>query len=410
MTSHISLSPNLENDDLLLSLRLLLTPWSKQKKAQQELINSLNKLFPNSKIYLTNSARSAMYLALKALTLPATSEIILQSFTCSAVVNPILNAKLVPKYADLDLKNFNLDPKNLPKLFSKKTKAVLVQHTFGTPANLEEISSFAKKKNILLIEDCAHALGATHKQKPVGNFGDFALLSFGRDKVISSVFGGALIVNNQELVSKIDREYSKMTTPPLTWTTQQLLHPLLTKIALSCYSLGIGKALLVMFQKSKLLSKAIYGSEKKHIHPKILTHRLPEPLASLALNQFKKLSRFNTHRQTITKIYHQEITNKHITKPIWNDNSIYLRYNILSKYSDQLSNFLKQNDFITGDWYQQPITPSNDLKKAHYTSGSNPNTEIACQQSLNLPTNPTLSIKKAKEIVKLINSWSPSNK
>jgi len=403
---HISLSPNLQSDDLLLSIKLLFKPqnWKTTTK-QLILANQLVKMYKGSKAYLTNSGRSALLFGLTTLNLPKRSEIILQSFTCSAAVNPIISSGLVPKYIDIDLQNYNINPDKIKEQINQNTRAIVIQHTFGTPADVNKIKKIAQKHKLTLIEDCAHSLGASYKNKPVGSFGDISILSFGRDKVISSVFGGALIINNPKLFKSAEKIYSNLKYPSTKWTYQQLLHPIITSTSKMLYSTNVGKLILLSSQKLKLVSKALYPEEKYHKIPQIFPAKLPEPLAALALNQLKKLTSFNNHRAKIAKTYDKKITNPAVKKPSPNKHSIYLRYNILTQDAKSLLKYLKHNSVIAGDWYTQPITPSNNLKRAHYTQGSNKNTEYACTHSINLPTNPNTSILNAKEIAKLINQW-----
>ncbi|MBU1070924.1 DegT/DnrJ/EryC1/StrS family aminotransferase [Patescibacteria group bacterium] len=405
-TIHISLSPNLESDDLKLSISKLINPFIwKKTNYQNKLIQSLNQIFPTSQAFLFNSGRSGLQLALQSLNLPKKSEIITQAFTCSAVINPILANQLKPVYADIKLNSFNLNHLQLNKLLTPKTKAIIIQHTFGTPANLRAIRSFVQKHNLLLIEDCAHSLGAHYQNKPLGSFGDITLLSFGRDKIISSVFGGAILINNPHLLPSFKKLYSKLKLPNHLWTTQQLLHPPLSYLAKKTYHLQIGKLILLLSQKLKLISRAIYPQEKIHQTPTVFPAKLPNPLAHLALNQLNKLSTFNLHRQKIALIYQKKIINPKLKKPQLSKNSIYLRYNILLSNPQNLFTYLKKNQIIAGDWYSQPITPSNNLKLTLYTKGSCPNAEKACQQNLNLPTHPTLSIKQVTKIIYLLNKF-----
>lgn len=405
-TIHISLSPNLEADDLKLSFSKLINPFSfPSNKYQNELILSLKQMFPSSQVFLFNSGRSGLQLILKSLKLPKDSEIIVQAFTCSAVVNPILINHLKPVYTDIKLESFNLNHHQLNKLVTPKTKAVIVQHTFGTPANLKAIRSFTNKHNLVLIEDCAHSLGAYYQNKLLGSFGDVTLLSFGRDKVISSVFGGAILVNNPKLIPSLKKLYSKLKYPNIFWTIQQLLHSPISCLAKKTYHLQLGKLILFLSQKSGLISLAIYRQEKIHLTPTVFPAKLPDPLAHLALNQLKKLDRFNLHRRRIAQLYQQKITNPELKKPKFSKNSIYLRYNLLLPNSQALFNYLKKNHIVAGNWYKQPITPSNNLRLTHYQAGSCPRVEKACQQSLNLPTYPTLSSNQAKKIIDLVNKF-----
>src|SRR3989338_8979932 len=210
---HISLSPNLQNDDVITAVRRIFLFWEwKKKKYIKELKREFCRYFGVKKTYLFNSGRSALFIFLKSLNLKADDEIILQSFTCNAVVNPILWAGAKPIYTDID-ETFNINTKELEKHINKNTKAIVVQNTFGIPAQIDKILSIAKEHSLLVIEDCAHSLGATYKEKKVGTFGDVAFFSFGRDKVISSVYGGALIINNKILEDNILEEYKNIQRP-----------------------------------------------------------------------------------------------------------------------------------------------------------------------------------------------------
>lgn len=404
---HISLSPNLEIDDVWLSLKWLISPfrWS-DKNSQEKLKRKLSALFPQTKaIFLLNSGRSALMLGLKALSLPKNSKIFLQAFTCSAVPNSILWNQAVPDYLDIRKTDYNLNPKNLPQ--NPTARALIVQHTFGQPANLNKITDYCQENKLYLIEDCAHSLGASHKGKLAGSFGDMAILSFGRDKVISSVFGGALIINNKDLVKPTENLYRNLPYPSIFWTFQQLLHPSITYLSKATYRLYLGKVILTLAQKTKLISKAIYSKEYLHQVPTVFPSYLPEPLADLANYQLSKLDSFNKHRQQIAFYYHKNLNHPLISKPVFDSESIYLRYTILLDQPEKLKSYLKKHGIIIEKkhWYTQPITPSNNLTLVYYEKGQCPVAEEVCQQCLNLPTNPSMTIKEAKHITKLINQW-----
>ncbi len=404
---HISLSPNLETDDVFLSFKWLFSPWRwSDKKTQEQLKRKLLNYFPNAKaVFLFNSGRSALMLGLKALNLPANSKVLLQSFTCAAVPNALLWNKLLPEYLDIKKEDYNLDPNKLPN--DTTVKALISQHTFGQPANLDKIIDYCQQKKIYLIEDCAHSLGAKYKGNVTGSFGDIAFLSFGRDKVISSVFGGALIVNNEKLVKQIENLYQDLSYPNFFWTIQQLLHPLITLLAKKTYSIILGKFILAFAQKTKIISKAIYPQERHHQIPSIFPSLLPEPLAVLANNQFLKLSRFNNARQKTASYYEENLNHPKITKPLWNPEGIFLRYTITLDQPEKLKSYLKEHNIIIEKkhWYTQPITPLDDLTLVNYQYGKCPVTEEICQKCLNLPTNPTMNINDVKYIVNLINQW-----
>lgn len=404
---HISLSPNLEPDDVFLALRWLSSPFSwTGKKNQEKLKESLQQLFPQTQaIFLFNAGRSALMLGLKALNLPPGSKILLQAFTCSTVPNAILWNSLTPEYLDIQKEDFNLNPDILPQ--NPVAKALIVQHTFGQPANMEKITTYCQKKKLYLIEDGAHSLGATYREKKIGSFGDITMLSFGRDKIISSVFGGALLVNNKNLVKPVENLYQSLPYPSFSWTAQQLLHPPITFLSKKTYSFYLGKLILFLSQKTKLISKAIYPKERDQQTPPFFPRRLPEPLASLANHQLQKLTRFNRQRQKNAFYYQENLRQSKITKPLWNPEGIYLRYPILLEKPEKLKLYLKKHGVIIGKhWYPQPITPANNLSLLNYQKGQCPIAEETCRQCLNLPTHPTITTKEVKYITKLINQWS----
>ena len=307
--THISLSPNLQKDDVLTALRGLFFVWEWRKsKNIKKIKQEFCAYFKAQKIYLFNSGRSALFVFLKSLNLKADDEIIVQSFTCNAVVNPILWAGAKVMYVDID-ETLNINVGDLEKKINKNTRVIIAQNTFGIPAQIDKIIQIAQKYSVLVIEDCAHSLGATYKGQKIGTFADAAFFSFGRDKIISSVYGGALIVNNKTLRNNFLEEYKHVRRASILWTLQQLVHPVITYIALTTYTFG-GKYLLYGAQKLKLLSKAVNKLEKRGKKPKYFPRRLPDPLAALALNQFRKLDELNRHRRELSRIYENNFKNR----------------------------------------------------------------------------------------------------
>ena len=202
----ISLSPNTEKDDVLLSLKILLSPhrWIREgetKELDQEFAQKFGK---NYRALAVNSGRSAQYLILKTLGIGKGDEVAIQAFTCVAVPNSILWLGAKPIYIDID-RSYNIDHKDLVKKISKKTRAIIVQHTFGTPAQLDLIKNITQERGITLIEDCSHGLGALYREKQLGTLGNVSFFSFGRDKVLSSVFGGMILCSNEALYQKMKK-------------------------------------------------------------------------------------------------------------------------------------------------------------------------------------------------------------
>lgn len=399
----IGLSPNTEADDYSHGLKMLLRPkeWQKgewTQKVEQWFLN----FFQVSHTVSFNAGRSALLAILKSLELAPASEVLLQAYTCVAVPNSVIWAGLRPVYVDID-ESLNIDIADASQKITPKSRVLIVQHTFGMPADMDKISKFCKKHNLILIEDCAHALGATYKGKLVGSFGTAAFFSFGRDKIVSSVFGGMATTNNESLGNKLRQYQHALAYPSLIWILQQLLHPLIMALVLPTYRLGLGKIILYAAQHLRFLSFPVYAQEKQARQPEYFPKRLPNALSFLAYWQLEKLKRYNAIRRNIAKTYFVELKNTSDTLPKANEEAIYLRFPILSKYADELRFQAKKKGILLGNWYSSVIDPKGvDFKKILYTRGSCPKAEKMARQSLNLPTYPTLTQLQIKEIIELI--------
>jgi len=407
----ISLSPNTEKDDNLLVLKTIFSfgKW-KKGKAVKDLESEFCNYFNIKYAISFNSGRSSLFAILKSLNLEENDEILLQAFTCNAVVNPILWAGLKPIYVDCNEDDFNINTNEIEKKITKKTKALIIQHTFGIPADISKILEICKKNHLILIEDCAHSLGAEYKEEKVGTFGDVSFFSFSRDKIISSIYGGMVITNNKNLARKIKKFQEEINYPSCFWIFQQLLHPLiLNYIILPVYNfLDLGKILLVFLQISHILSKAIHKKEKKGEKPCYFPKKMPNALSILALHQFKKLEKFNNHRKEIADFYYRNINDKFEKPKIFPERkSVFLRYTLKHKeaYNIIWQAWHKEN-ILLGDWYTSVIAPyDTDISKMKYVLGSCPVAENLSKITFNLPTHINISLKEAQRIVDFLNNF-----
>ena len=141
---------------------------------------------------LCGSGSLALELALRTCHLDQGDEVIIPSFCCSTVVAPILAVGATPVLADVG-SELNLTAETVEAARTSRTRAVLVPHLFGNPANIEEIVELGDANNIVVIDDAAQALGATIDGRRAGTFGDMGILSFGTEKVCSGLGGGVLL-------------------------------------------------------------------------------------------------------------------------------------------------------------------------------------------------------------------------
>ncbi|KIO54242.1 DegT/DnrJ/EryC1/StrS family aminotransferase [Flavobacterium hibernum] len=167
-----------------------------------------NYIKEGSFVTALNSGTSAIHLALILLEVKVGDEVICQSMTFSASANPILYQGATPIFIDSELDTWNICPENLEIAIKerikggKKPKAIIAVHLYGSPYKVDEIQAIADRYGIPVIEDSAEALGSSYKGKKCGTFGDFGILSFNGNKIITTSSGGALVANSQHIKEK----------------------------------------------------------------------------------------------------------------------------------------------------------------------------------------------------------------
>lgn len=146
----------------------------------------------------------ALVLALKALDIGAGDEVIVPSNTYIATALAVTYVGATPVFVEPDINTYNIDPNNIEKSITSKTKAIMPVHLYGLPCDMDPIITIAKKHNLKIVEDCAQAHGATYKGQVIGSFGDAAGFSFYPGKNLGALGdGGATVTNSKELADKV---------------------------------------------------------------------------------------------------------------------------------------------------------------------------------------------------------------
>ena len=168
----------------------------------------LQKQTKTSNAAALSSGTSAIHLALILLGVKIGDTVFCQSITFSASANPIAYQGATPVFIDSEIDTWNMDPTLLKsaleeaKQNDKLPKAIIPVHLYGMPAKMDEILTIAKEYDVPVIEDAAEALGSSIENKPCGSFGEFGVLSFNGNKIITTSGGGALISENAEMIEK----------------------------------------------------------------------------------------------------------------------------------------------------------------------------------------------------------------
>ena len=155
----------------------------------------------------------ALHVALEALGIKAGDEVIVPTFTYVASVNTILQTGAKPVFVDSLQETLQIDPEAIKRKITNRTRAVMAVHLYGYPCDMERITEICKSNNLLLIEDCAEALGSKIGDRHVGTYGDIATFSFFGNKTLTTGEGGMVISNDIELIEKVNLLKSQAVSP-----------------------------------------------------------------------------------------------------------------------------------------------------------------------------------------------------
>jgi len=195
--------------------KVLKTRWIGQGPKVEEVERKFSNMYKLPYVVSVNNCTAAMHLSLILAEVKDGDEVITTPMTCSATNIPILYCRGKAVFADIQEDTLNIDPRSIEQKITKKTKAIIAVHWAGYPCDMDEILKIAKRHNLCVIEDAAHALGAYYRGRRIGSISDFTCFSFQAIKQITSVDGGILTVKSRDNYKRakllrwygIDREF-----------------------------------------------------------------------------------------------------------------------------------------------------------------------------------------------------------
>ena len=299
--------------------------------------------------------------------------------------------------------DFNLDPADLAKKITSHAKALIIQHTFGIPAKMDELLFVARTHRLSVIEDCAHTLGNTYKGKKLGTFGELAILSFGSDKALSCARGGAVVTGSQELANKLRAYQHALPDLPRWRVFQHLAHYPVMALGKRWYHVGIGKWLLWTARRAGIINRIIYRPEKRGEWLAWFPAKLPQALATILLPQLNNLDAHNLHRKKIANIYRTALKKFSPESNAYAGEYAPLRYLLLVDNPAVLERQMQRHVIYPGDWYRTVVAPADiSAQAAEYEPGSCPQAEAMARRSINLPTDRNITESVAKYIVDIM--------
>lgn len=308
-----------------------------------------------------SSGTEALHLAMRACGIKAGDQIITVANTCVPTITAILEAQAVSIFVDIEPLTYTIDPAKIEAKITKKTKAILPVHLYGQCADMTQIIKIAKKYKLKIIEDCAQAHGAMHKNKKAGSFGDVACFSFYPTKNLGA-YGdaGMIVANNKKIADRV-----------------------------------------------RLLRN--YGEKKRyHHHIKGFNNRFDELQAAILLVKLKYLNKNNQKRRQIAQKYIRELSQiKDLILPqeAKNRKHVYHLFVIRIKQRKKLQEFLKQRGIDTLIHYPIPVHLQKSFSEYKYCQGKLKNTEKIAQEILSLPIYPELTEEKVNFVIKQIKNF-----
>jgi hypothetical protein len=170
----------------------------------------------------TSYGRMAFYHLLKAFHLPAGSEVIVPALTFWVIPELVRVAGLTPVFADVDPRTFTIDPESAARVVTPRTRAIVPTHLWGLPCDMGPLLDLAARHRLVVIEDCAHAMGATWEGRPVGTIGDAGFFSLQTLKPLNTNGGGVALARAPEVQAQVDRRLSLLPPPSVAEVRRRL--------------------------------------------------------------------------------------------------------------------------------------------------------------------------------------------
>lgn len=328
-----------------------------KSKDLRDLIRFLSGKYQGTSI-LTKNGRSALSIILKSYFEPG-DRIIINAFTCYAVYEAVKAAGMVPVFADIDAEGLNFNVDTIKKVCDG-AKGIIVQNSLGNLVDIAKIEEFANKNGLLIIEDLAHVVKTKYPDgREVGTVGAATAFSFGKDKAINAISGGAVVLRTP--VKHEIKAPSKM--PKLSDHLRARLYPFFCAICRGLNHFHIGGPLMRALIK-------IHWVEKSADNKLSFSRRLSKFQAKLALDEFEK----TPHK--LREFY------------------------LVKNRREVLKKLREAGYFFDGFWYEKPVSPERYYKKIKFPEESCPTALDVAEKIINFPAYyKKADLKKAYEII-----------
>ncbi len=390
--------------EILIGLRFLLFPkgiieGSGVAAYEQQFARTLNCNFAHSFC----SGRVGLYGLLKCLEVAKDDEVLIQVPTHIVVANAIRYIGAKPVYVDCQLDDYNINLEDARQKITAKTKVMILQHTFGHPVDMDAAINLANTHNIIIIEDCVHALGSTYKGHLVGSFGHAAFFSTEETKIISSTMGGMVVTNDSDLSKKLAQFSRSCRKPGFVLTYGYVLKLLFYHYTMEPKIHGFFRKIYELLGKRNPLPIPVSEAELIGEMPKNYLQLLSNAQSALAGSQLLRLDQVIAHRQKISEIYNRIFSSRGIKTSMVNQDatSAYVRYPVWVKDRQKAISAMKHKT-VLGTWFSSVLEEAVHPKYGDYTDDSCPNAELAARHLVNLPTHLRVTEQDAETLACLL--------
>lgn len=380
-------------------------------KAIQRYEESFARWFGGGYAFSFWKGRVALYAILKAMGIGPGDEIIVPGYTCVMDINPIKYLGAVPVYVDIEPLTYNINTSLIEGKITARTKAIIAQHTYGYPCDMDAIMNIAQRKNITVIEDCCLALGSTYKGKVVGTFGKTAYFSSQWNKPYTTGLGGMILTSDSQLVQKIEALSDKEMGQPSAMEVSMLWAQLIVYRSL-IYPRTTAFAQTVFRYLTK--KGAVIGSsgtcEFEPVIAKDFFKAMSSVQARAGLRQLKRIDQNLAHRRKIAQFY-DDLLRKKGWMPRQYDRSIMdpvmVRYPVRIAEKQKALEQASGEGVELGSWFECPLHPIETPMEAYgYKVGMCPQAEKASAEVVNLPLHPRVGEKTAVKSVEFITHFT----
>jgi perosamine synthetase len=355
------------------------------------------------------AGRVGLFGILRALGIGAGDEVIVPVPTHVVVTNAVKYTGATPVYADCRLDDFNIDPEAAGELIGPRTRAMLVQHTFGIPADMERLLELSRTRGVPLIEDCVHALGATWRGQPVGGIGDAGFFSTEETKIISTTMGGAATTSDARLARQLRAFQRECPLPARSLTARRLaklaVYHVLTEPRLHVAT----RPVYELFGGRNPLPVPTSAEELVGERPAHYEERFSAGQATVGLSQLARLPENLAHRRRIVAAYAAALAPLGFTAPVVPDDSepAWVRYPVRVADRAAAVRALRRHT-VPGTWFtsvqEEAVRPTIN----GYAAGSCPRAETAARELINLPTHPRVGDEDVAAIAEAMAGVEPA--